>query len=90
MRPYRWREVPFNSESPGHKRSSGVPAYRLFIDQPEIEEMPSSEMLDMFVEFLSHQYRKDVVEAKARFVKGLESQKKTGKNPFEGDPMFKE
>ena len=68
----------------------GVPAYRLFIDQPEIEDIPSSELLDMFVEFLSHQYRKDVVEARAKFLKGLESQKKTGKNPFEGDAMFKE
>ena len=68
----------------------GVPAYRLFVDQPEIGEMPSSELLDRFVEFLIGQYRKDVVEAKARFIKGLESQKKTGKNPFEGDPMFKE
>ena len=44
----------------------------------------------MFVEFLSQQYRKDVVEAKAEFLKGLESQKKTGKNPFEGEAMFKE
>ena len=68
----------------------GVPPYRLFIDQPEIEEMPSSELLDTFVEFLSHQYRKDVVEAKAKIFKGLESQKKTGKNPFQGDEMFKE
>jgi transcriptional regulator with XRE-family HTH domain len=68
----------------------GVPAYRLFIDQPEIEEMPSSELLDRFADFLIEQYRKDVVEAKARFLKGLETQKETGKNPFEGEEMSKE
>ncbi|MGA2762972.1 MAG: helix-turn-helix transcriptional regulator [Spirochaetia bacterium] len=68
----------------------GVPAYRLFIDQPEIEEMPSSELLDRFADFLIEQYRKDVVEAKTKFLKGLETQKETGKNPFEGDEMFRE
>jgi|SRR5208283_2545068 len=68
----------------------GIPPYRLFVDQPEIEEMPSSELLDRFVEFLIGQYRKDVVEAKAMFLKGLETQKETGKNPFDGEEMFKE
>ena len=68
----------------------GVPPYRLFIDQPEIEDMPSSELLDMFVEFLIGQYRKDMLGAKAKFLKGLETQKETGKNPFEGEEMFKE
>ena len=53
----------------------GVPAYRLFIDQPEIEEIPPSELLDMFVEFLTQQYLKGVAEARAEFLKGLKSLK---------------
>ena len=68
----------------------GIPAYRLFVDRPDVEEMPSEELLDRFIDFLVKQYRKDLVEAKAKFLKGLESEKKTGINPFEGEEMFKE
>lgn len=68
----------------------GVPAYRLFIDRPEIEEMPPSELLDMFVEFLAQRYIKGVAAAKTEFLKGLKSLKETGRNPFEGEAMFKE
>jgi transcriptional regulator with XRE-family HTH domain len=68
----------------------GVPPYRLFVDQPEIDEMSSSELLDMFAEFLVQRYRKGMAAAKSEFLKGLESIKETGRNPFEGEEMFQE
>lgn len=67
-----------------------IPVYRLFIDRPNIPQMPITELFDLFVEFLSTQYQKDLVDAKAKFLKELETQKETGKNPFEGEEMFKE
>jgi transcriptional regulator with XRE-family HTH domain len=68
----------------------GIPAYRLFVDRPEIEEMPAAELLDLFVEFLVQRYRTGMVAAKTEFLKGLESLKETGRKPFEGDEMFQE
>jgi len=68
----------------------GIPVYRLFVDRPDVDEMPNEEVLDRFVEFMVKQYRKDLLAAKAKFLKGLETEKRTGKNPFEGDEMFKE
>ncbi len=65
-----------------------IPVYRLFIDRPNIREMPVTELFDRFVEFLSSKYQRDLADAKTKFLKGLESE--TVKNPFEGDEMFKE
>ena len=67
-----------------------IPVYRLFIDKLNIKEMPITEMFDRFVEFLSKQYQKDLADAKAKFLKGLESQQESVGNPFEGDAMFQE
>ena len=49
--------------------------------------MPSSELLDRFIEVLVKQYKKDLVETKKRFLKELETEIK---KPFEGDKVFKE
>ena len=67
-----------------------VPVYKLFIERPEIDEMSSSELLDRFSEFLVGRYKQEVASAKTDFVKGLEAEKETGINPFEGEEMFKE
>ena len=68
----------------------GVAPYRLFLDSSSSDEVPSSVLFDRFVEFLVERYRKDLGAAKTEFLKGLESEKETGGNPFEGEEMFKE
>lgn len=68
----------------------GISPYRLFLDTQDVALMPSSELLDKFIDFLSRQYRKELLTAKSKFLKGLETQRETGKNPFEGEEMSKE
>ena len=68
----------------------GVAPYRLFLDSSSSDEMPSSVLLDRFVEFLVERYRKDLGAAKTEFLKGLESEKDAGINPFDGEGMFQE
>ena len=70
-------------------KAFGIPVYRLFLDKVDADEMPSTEMLDRFIDFLEGQYKKNLVEAKKKFLKALESGKR-GFDPFAGDPMFKE
>ena len=67
----------------------GIPVHRLFVERPD-DELPSTDMLDRFIDYLSQRYRKDLLAAKAKFLKGLETEKRTGRNPFDGDEMFKE
>ena len=53
----------------------GISPYRLFLDTQDVALMPSSELLDKFIDFLSRQYRKELLTAKSKFLKGLETQK---------------
>lgn len=56
----------------------GIPVYRLFVERPD-DELPSTEILDRFIDFLVGKYRKDMADAKVKFLKGLEAEKRTGK-----------
>ena len=46
-----------------------IPAYRLFVDAPQIEGMPSTELLDRYNDFLAERYPKGLAEAKSEFLK---------------------
>ena len=52
-----------------------ISAYRLFLDAQDVALMPSSELLDRFIEVLVKQYKKDLVETKGKFLKELESER---------------
>ena len=53
-------------------KALGIAAYRLFIDSPQVETMPSTELLDQYNDFLIERYRKDLVSAKTEFLQVLE------------------
>ena len=51
----------------------GIPAYRLFIDAPAIEGMPSAEVVDRYNDFLKERFQNDLPKARADFLQELES-----------------
>ena len=55
----------------------GIPAYRLFVDAPQIQGMPSTELLDRYNDFLAERYPRGLAEAKSEFLKNLESQSRS-------------
>jgi transcriptional regulator with XRE-family HTH domain len=91
-----FRAIELGSKFPGLEnlekiaQALGIAPYRLFLDGSSSDEVPSSVLLDRFVEFLVERYKKDLGAAKTEFLKGLESQKEIGGNPFEGEEMFQE
>ena len=62
----------------------GIPVHRLFVDRPDVDEMPNEEVLDRFVEFLVKQYRKDLVEAKASSSRGWNPTRRRVRIPLKG------
>ena len=53
----------------------GIPAYRLFVDAPQIEGMPSTELVDRYNEYLKKRFAGDLPKAGTEFLQELESTK---------------
>jgi transcriptional regulator with XRE-family HTH domain len=53
----------------------GIPAYRLFVDAPQLEGMPSAELIDRYNEYLKERLTGDLPKARTEFLEELESRK---------------
>ena len=53
----------------------GTPAYRLFVDAPQVKGMPSAELIDRYNEYLQERFTGDLPKARTGFLQELESRK---------------